>query len=438
MFQRTKKIKEMKDIRSKLLYLLGLIFVARLGSQIPVPGVDAGFFGDWLAQNIGNSFNFFDAMTGGSFESMSLFALGITPYITASIIVQLLTIAIPALEEMQKDGGDGREKLEKITRYSSVGLALLESIAMTIGFGRQGLIPDITFGKGFLAVLCLTCGSAFLVWLGERATEKKVGNGISLILVINIVSRIPADMNVLFQNFVLGKSIAQGILATLVIVAVLLGVTLMVLVLEGAHRSILVQYSQKLPGRSYAGRGTEIPLKVNTAGVIPIIFASSIMSMPEMIARLVGSGEGTGLGWEILRGLSSSNWCDVHRPWYSWGMVLYILLVVFFAYFYTSITFNPLEVADNIKNSGGTIPGIRPGRPTSEYLQKVLNGVIPIGAAGLAIVCLIPILANGVFGANVSFGGTSLIIVAGVVLETAKQWESQMIAGKFKGFLHAA
>ena len=437
MFETLKNVFRVKEMRRKLLYLIWMIFVIRIGSQIPVPGVDSDFFKQWFSSNTGDAFNFFDAFTGGSFESMSVFALNITPYITSSIIIQLLTIAIPALEEMHRDGEEGRKKMTAITRYVTVGLALFESIAMAIGFGRQGMIPNLNFFKGVVVVACLTAGSAMLMWLGERITEKGVGNGISIVLTINIISRMPSDLSLLYENFIKGKTIAKGTLAGLIIAAVILVVVVLVLILNGAERRIPVQYSKKMVGRKLmGGQSTNIPLKVNTAGVIPVIFASSIMSFPTVIAQLTGKGNGTGIGSEILRGLSSNNWCNPKQIQYTWGLLLYIVLCVFFAYFYTSITFNPLEVADNIKKQGGFIPGIRPGKPTSDYLTNILNYIIFIGAVGLIIVCVIPFIFNGVFGANVSFGGTSIIIVVGVILETVKQIESQLLVRNYKGFLN--
>ena len=437
MFETLKSVFKVKEMRRKLLYLIWMIFVIRIGSQLPVPGVDSDFFKQWFESNTGDAFNFFDAFTGGSFTQMSIFALNITPYITSSIIIQLLTIAIPALEEMQRDGEEGRKKLTAITRYVTVGLALFESIAMAIGFGRQGMIPNMSFLKGIVVVASLTAGSAMLMWLGERITEKGIGNGISIVLTINIVSRIPSDMSLLYENFVKGKTIAKGMLAACIIAVIILFVVVLVLILNGAERRIPVQYSRKMVGRKMmGGQSTNIPLKVNTAGVIPVIFASSIMSFPAVIAQLTGKGNGTGIGSEIIRGLSSNNWCNPKQLQYSWGLVLYIVLCVFFAYFYTSITFNPLEVADNIKKQGGFIPGIRPGKPTSDYLTNILNYIIFIGAVGLIIVCVIPFIFNGVFGANVSFGGTSIIIIVGVILETVKQIESQLLVRNYKGFLN--
>ena len=437
MFETLKSVFKVKEMRRKLLYLIWMIFVIRIGSQLPVPGVDSDFFKQWFESNTGDAFNFFDAFTGGSFTQMSIFALNITPYITSSIIIQLLTIAIPALEEMQRDGEEGRKKLTAITRYVTVGLALFESVAMAIGFGRQGMIPNMSFLKGIVVVASLTAGSAMLMWLGERITEKGIGNGISIVLTINIVSRIPSDMSLLYENFVKGKTIAKGMLAACIIAVIILFVVVLVLILNGAERRIPVQYSRKMVGRKMmGGQSTNIPLKVNTAGVIPVIFASSIMSFPSIIAQFAGKGNGTGIGSEILRGLSSNNWCNPSQIQYSWGLIVYVVLCVFFAYFYTSITFNPLEVADNIKKQGGFIPGIRPGKPTSDYLTKILNYIIFIGAVGLVIVAVIPFFFNGVFGADVSFGGTSIIIIVGVVLETLKQIESQMLVRYYKGFLN--
>ena len=436
MFETLKNMFRVKDMKRRLLFVLGMILVIRIGSQLPVPGINRSFFKEWFESNSGDAFNFFDAFTGGSFTNMSIFALNITPYITSSIIMQLLTIAIPALEEMQRDGEEGRKKMTTITRYVTVGLALFESIAMSIGFGRQGLIPGMNFFKGVTVVVCLTAGSAMLMWIGEQITDKGIGNGISIVLTVNIVSRIPADLTTLYENFIKGKSVARGILAAIIIAAIILAVVVLVLILNGAERRIPVQYSRKMVGRKmYGGQSTHIPLKVNTAGVIPVIFASSIMSFPSIIAQLTGHANGTGVFSEIIRGLSSNNWCNPRQLHYSWGLVVYIVLCVFFAYFYTSITFNPLEVADNIKKQGGFIPGYRPGKPTSDYLTGILNYIIFIGAVGLIIVAVIPFIFNGVFGANVSFGGTSIIIIVGVILETVKQIESQMIVRNYKGFL---
>ena len=436
MFQTLRNAFKVKDIRSKIFYTFLMLVVVRLGSQLPIPGVDRSYFANWFSQQVGDAFNFFDAFTGGSFEEMSIFALNITPYITSSIIIELLTIAIPKLEEMQKDGEEGRKKLTAITRYVTVGLALLESIAMVIGFGRQGLIPNMTAMNVITVVVSLTAGSAFLMWVGERITEKGVGNGISIVLMINILSRVPSDITTLYETFVKPQTVAKGALAAVIILAVIVVTVVLVILLNGATRNIPVQYAKKMQGRKMVGgQSSSIPLKVNTAGVIPVIFASSLMSMPSIVAAFMGRGNGNGIGSKILKGLSQQNWFSLSNPVYTLGFVLYAVMIVFFAYFYTSITFNPIEVADNMKKQGGFIPGIRPGKPTQEYLEKILNYIIFIGAIGLLIVCTIPIVFNGAFGASVSFGGTSIIIIVGVVLETLKQIESQMLVRNYRGFL---
>ena len=436
MFQTLRNAFKVKDIRSKIFYTFLMLVVVRLGSQLPIPGVDRSYFANWFSQQVGDAFNFFDAFTGGSFEEMSIFALNITPYITSSIIIELLTIAIPKLEEMQKDGEEGRKKLTAITRYVTVGLALLESIAIDIGFGRQGLIPDMTAMNVITVVVSLTAGSAFLMWVGERITEKGVGNGISIVLMINILSRVPSDITTLYETFIKPQTVAKGALAAVIILAVIVVTVVLVILLNGATRNIPVQYAKKMQGRKMVGgQSSSIPLKVNTAGVIPVIFASSLMSMPSIIAAFMGRGNGNGIGSKILKGLSQQNWFSLSNPVYTLGFVLYAVMIVFFAYFYTSITFNPIEVADNMKKQGGFIPGIRPGKPTQDYLEKILNYIIFIGAIGLLIVCTIPIVFNGAFGASVSFGGTSIIIIVGVVLETLKQIESQMLVRNYRGFL---
>ena len=427
---------KIKDIRQRMFFTLLMLFVIRLGSQIPVPGVNGELFKEWWQSQSSDAFSFFSAVTGGSFEDMSIFALNITPYITSSIIIQLMTIAIPALEEMHKDGEEGRKKLTAITRYVTVGLALMQSVAMAIGFGRQGYLYDYTWWSVIEIAAILTAGSAVLMWIGERITEKGVGNGISIVLTINIISRIPNDLGALGSQFIAGKKIAQGVLAAAIIIAVLLFVVVFVDILQNAERRIPVQYSRKIQGRKQVGgQGSVIPLKVNTAGVIPIIFAQSIMQFPFVIATLLGKMNGTGIGSKILNGLNQSNWCDPSQPVYTIGLVVYIILIVAFAYFYTSITFNPLEIADNMKKQGGFIPGIRPGKPTSDYLNSILGYIIFIGAVGLSICAFIPIFFNGVFNASVSFAGTSIIIIVGVIVETIKQIESQMLVRHYKGFL---
>ena len=430
---------KIKDIRKKLLYTFAMLVVIRIGSQLPIPGVETAFFKDFFAQQNNDAFGFFNAMTGSSFTNMSVFALSITPYITSSIIMQLLTIAIPKLEEMQRDGEDGRKKIAEYTRYVTVALALIESIAMAVGFGGQGLLSEFNAISVIIAVVTMTAGSALLMWIGERITENGVGNGISIVLLFNIISSLPSDASTLYTRFMSGKSVAVSAVAAIIIVAIVIAIVVFVVVLQDGERRIPVQYSKKMQGRKMVGgQSSNIPLKVNTAGVIPVIFASSIMSFPVVIAQFFGSRINYDcIGGHILLMLNSSNWSKPERPVYSIGMLVYIALIIVFAYFYTSITFNPLEVANNMKKSGGFIPGIRPGKPTSDYLNSILNYVVFIGACGLTIVCIIPIMVSGLFNVSrLSFGGTSLIIIVSVVLETIKAIESQMLVRYYKGFLN--
>ena len=435
MFQSFINVFKIKELRRRILFVFLMLIVVRLGSGIPVAGVDPDVFKN-LFSAAGDSMSFFDAITGGSFEKMSIFALSITPYITSSIIMQLLTIAIPKLEEMQRDGEQGRKKMTQITRIVTVALAVLESTAMAIGFGQNGYLTEFNALYVILVIAVLTGGSTVLMWIGEQITEHGIGNGISIVLIINIISRIPSDLTSLYEQFIQGKIVAKGILSGLIIAAVIIGTVVLVVYLQNAERKIPVQYSKKMQGRrTVGGNSTFIPLKVNTAGVIPVIFAQSLMQTPVIIASLLGKQNVDGFWGHVLKGLSQSNWFKPDQFVYTIGAVVYILLIIAFAYFYTTITFNPLEIANNMKKQGGSIPGIRPGEPTSNYLQEVLKHIIFIGAVGLSIVAIIPIVFNGLFGANVSFGGTSIIIVVGVVIETLKQVESQMMVRNYKGFL---
>lgn len=450
MFRTLQNALKVKEIRQKLLYTFAILIVVRLGSQLPIPGTDSSVISSLMESfNSNDAFSFFSAFTGGSFESMSVFALSITPYITSSIIMQLLTIAIPKLEEMQKDGETGRKKIAEITRYVTVALAIIEGLAYAIGFGSQGVFGDLSslssgayFMKIFVAVVAMTAGSAVLMWLGERVTEKGVGNGISIILLINIVARVPNELVSLFESKVFSNpAVLTAVLAAVIIIAIIVAIVAFVVVLQAGERRIAVQYAKKNQGRKLVGgNSSHIPLKVNTAGVIPVIFASSLLQFPVIIASLFGRTPGDGSLWgKILKLLSSNYWFDISSAKdfaYSLGFILYAVLVIAFAYFYTSITFNPIEVANNIKKQGGFVPGIRPGKPTEDYLTKILNYIVFIGAAGLLIVAAVPIVASGVFDANVSFGGTSLIIIVGVVLDTMSKIEAMMVVRNYKGFLN--
>ena len=427
---------KVKDVKERIVFTLLILMIVRLGAQLPIPGVSRDVFTAWFESQTSGAFNFFDQMTGGSFTQMSVFALSITPYITSSIIIQLLTIAIPALEEMQKEGEEGRKKIQKYSRILTVALAAIQGLAMGIGFSRSGYLANGSVLEIIMVAAALTGGSCIVMWLGEMVTEKGIGNGISIILLINIISTIPNDFALLYNRFMNGQSLPIALIAGVIILAVILFIVVFVIYLQDGERRIPVQYSKKVVGRKMVGgSSSSIPMKVNTAGVMPIIFASSIMSLPSIVVAIVGKTP-TGIAGEIINVLTTSNWLNPAKPVYSIGLLIYIFLVVFFAYFYTSISFNPIEIADNMKKQGGFVPGIRPGKPTSDYLNKILNKMVFIGAVGLLVVAIIPMIASGVFGVNVSFGGTSLIIIVGVVLETLKQIESLMLVRHYKGFLN--
>ncbi|MBO5489534.1 MAG: preprotein translocase subunit SecY, partial [Eubacterium sp.] len=354
--------------------------------------------------------------------------------------------AIPRLEELQKDGEDGRKKINEYTRYLSIVLAVIEGTAMVIGFRNQNFFNSEQSGyvAMTIAVCALTAGSAFLMWLGEQITVKGVGNGISIILLINIVARIPSDLIGLYNSKVANAAnITNKIVAATIILAVILAMFVFIVFLQDGERRIPVQYAKKIQGRkSSGGQSSHIPLKVNTAGVIPVIFASSMMSLPVVIASFAGKKPNTAATAsafeKFLAYCNQSSWCKF-TSWseakYTLGLLVYIALVIFFAYFYTSVTFNPLEISNNMKRQGGFIPGIRPGKPTTDYLTNVLNSIIFMGAVGMVIVCALPIFFSGAFGVDVSFSGTSLIIVVGVVIETLKQIESLVLVRHYKGFL---
>ncbi len=429
-----------KDVRKRILYTLFMVIVIRVGAQIPVPGTNATYIKEVLdSMNQSGAFNIFNSFTGHSLDRFSILALSITPYITSSIVMELMTIAIPKLEELHREGNEGRKKINAYTRYLTVVLALVESIAMSIGFGNSGLYG--TNGPRWfyimVSVIALTAGSAFLMWIGEQITDKGIGNGISIVLLVNILSGIPEDLGVLFTYFTSGKSIALSVVIVILIVAAILVIVAFVVFVNGAQRKIPVQYAGKIVGRrTVGGQQSNIPLKVLTASVIPVIFASSLMSIPGMIAQFIpGATDYTTFWGKVLLFLSSNSWFSTFGTQYWWtvfGVLLYILLIFVFSYFYTSITFNPTEVSENLKKQGGFIPGIRPGKPTSDYLNSVLNRLVFIGACALSIVALIPIIVAGVFGvSSVSFLGTSLIIIVGVILETLQQIEGRIVAREY-------
>ena len=414
------------DLYRRLIFLVLALVVYRIGTHIPVPGIDPDTLKELFNQQQGGILGLFNMFSGGALSRFSVFALGIMPYISASIIMQMLSYVLPSLESLRKEGESGRRKITQYTRYGTLLLGLFQALGIAVALETQpGLVIDPGFFFRSVCVISLVTGTMFLMWLGEQITERGIGNGISIIIFAGIVAGLPAAVSGLFQLVSTG---AIGPLSAIFIIAIVMLVTAFVVFIERGQRRITVNYAKRQVGnRIYGGQSSYLPLKINMANVIPPIFASSLILFPATLASWFTSGDST--RW--IRDLAAS--LSPGQPLYT---LLYAALIVFFAYFYTSITFNPLEVADNIKKQGGFIPGIRPGKPTSDYLTNILNYIIFIGAVGLVIVAVIPFFFNGVFGADVSFGGTSIIIIVGVILETVKQVESQLLVRNYKGFLN--
>ncbi len=432
------------DLRRRIVFTLLMLVIFRFGAAIPVPFLNAEAMKAFLdAGSSMDLFNLFDTFTGGAFQNATVLALGVSPYINASIIIQLLTVAIPALERLSKEGVEGRKKINKITRYVGIILAFVQGAGLYITLRNMavttGLDPVSNPGvlSFFVIVLTFTAGTAFIVWLGELITEKGLGNGISMIIFAGIVSRIPTAISSVVRTYVLegGTFSATGTVWAVAILVIAIAAIALVVLFTDAERRIPVQYAKRVVGRKmYGGQSTNIPIKVAAGGVMPIIFASSIMAFPSTIVRLLSGGNvpTSGVGGTILNCLSTNGpaWTTV-----VYG-VLYFLLIIFFTYFYSTIQFNAIEMSNNIKKSGGYIPGIRPGKPTSDYLNKVTSRLNLIGAFFLGVVAVLPIIVGAITGnQSLQIGGTSLLIMVGVALETVKQMESQMVMRHYKGFL---
>ena len=435
MFNTIRNAWRIPDLRKKILYTLLIIIVFRFGSVIPAPFLDASALSELMASAGENSaLGYINMLTGGAFSYASLFAMGITPYINSSIIMQLLTIAIPLLERMAKEGEEGRKKIATITRYVTVILGLIQGVAYYFYLRSQGIVEYTDGFAGvfvaFVIVLTFTAGTALIMWMGEQINDKGVGNGISIILFAGIVARLPVTFGTVWQYMQLGMESASTagqylVLAPLFVVLFLVVIWVIVFMNE-AERRIPVQYAKKVVGRKmYGGQSTFLPVKVAMSGVMPVIFASSILAIPQFIKFFANPTEG--FGKALLDAFSQTGWLYV---------VLYFLLILMFAYFYMSIQYNPLEMANNLRQNNGTIPGIRPGKPTADFIAKILSKVTLIGALFLAFVALVPIIYTNVTGMyGLSMGGTSIIIIVGVALETVKQLESQMMLRHYKGFL---
>ena len=428
MFQTLKNAWAMPELRKKILYTLFIILIFRFGSCIPVPFIDTQLLAQYFEQasTNGSMLGYLDMFSGGGLSRATIFAMSITPYINASIILQLLTVAIPALERMVKDGGEeGRKKIASWTRYVGVLLGLLQGLSYYALLRNQGFLSD----KGVLAavtiIMTFTAGTALIMWMGEHITQKGIGNGISIILFAGIVSRGPSLMRTLGNLFQTGMS---GIVSAILMIIIGIFIVVFIVFMSNAERRIPVQYAKRVVGRKmYGGQSTHLPIKVNASGVMPIIFASSILALPQTVSMFWQPEAGT-VGAHILNLFSQRSVVYI---------VLYALLILAFAYFYASIQFNPIEIANNLKKNGGFIPGFRPGKPTSDFITKALGKVTFVGALFLAVVALLPLIVGAVNSGlrNVALGGTSVIIVVGVALDTVKQMEAQMLMRHHKGFL---
>ena len=450
---------KVKDIRKKILYTLLLIVVYRLGSAIPIPGVNIAA---WQAatQQLSAMSDFMSLMSGSAFSQFTIFAMGISPYITASIILQLLTIAIPALERMSKEE-DGRQKIERITRYAGVGLAVIQAIGIVISYGSASGVDIVSRTGGLFAVrliiiaICAAAGTAFLMWLGERITEKGIGNGISMLIFASIVSRVPDFIKARIKAISINPADPMAWLTLVIMIVVVLALVAFVVYIDKAVRKIPVQYAKRVVGRKmYGGQNTHLPLKANANGVLPLIFAMTIMQFPEMIMQFFNKGGAFMNFWYRWMVSSPRIWVEGYDyvkasvvPVEDAGFVgiqyapfvyyvVYFLLIVAFGYFYTSITFNPSEMSKNLQQNGGFIPGIRPGKPTGDYLGKISNRLTLFGSLFLAVIAIVPTIILNIMGVTNMFGATSVLIMVSVALETADALDNQMLMRHYKGFLN--
>ena len=419
MLSSLKSALKIDDLRKKLVFTLLMFLVFRIGAHIPVPGIDTGQLKQLM--DSGTLFGFIDVISGGAFKKFTIFAMGIMPYINASIIMQLLTVVIPALERLAKEGQEGQKKIVQYTRYGTVILGGIQATGMAVYLGRSGVLINADLASYALIAMTLTAGTAFLMWLGELITEHGIGNGISLIIFAGIVSSLPGGIYTIYQYLIAGETNVFAVLFFLVVAVVVIAG---VVAIQEGQRRIPVQYAKRVVGRKvYGGQSTHIPLKVNQAGVIPVIFAMSILLFPQTIASWFP--DNSIAVWVV----NTFNFRTV--PY----MITYALLIIFFTYFYTAVTFNPQDVADNMKKYGGFIPGLRPGKPTSEYIDRVLTRVTLAGAIFLALIALLPNFVMAITGLNIFFGGTALLIVVGVALETMKQIESHLLMRNYQGFM---
>ena len=408
------------ELKKRILYTLALLVVYRIGVHVPVPGIDSVALAEIFDRAKGTILGIFNMFSGGALERLSVFALGIMPYISASIILQLMTVVVPHLERLKKEGEQGRKKITQYTRYGTVILSIIQGFGISVGLERMGAVIDPGWGFRIMAVITLTAGTAFIMWLGEQITERGIGNGISLIIFAGIVARMPTAIG---NTFRLVSTGAMGIFPVVILVVLMIAVVAAIVFVEQGQRRIPVQYAKRIVGRRmYGGQSTHLPLKINTSGVIPPIFASSIMMFPATISSFIT------VPWiqDIVSALAPGNL--VYE-------LMFVGLIFFFCYFYTAVTFNPVDVADNMKKQGGFIPGIRPGKRTADYIDRVLTRITLGGAIYVSAVCVLPSILITKFNVPFYFGGTALLIVVGVAIDTVAQMESHMLSRHYEGFL---
>lgn len=427
MLQTMKGAWKAPELRKKILFTVFILLIYRLGNAVPVPYVNIELLREFFDEQLSNTvLGLYNAMSGSAFSRATVFALSINPYINSSIIMQLLCIAVPQLERLQKDGGEeGRKKIASITRYVTVALGLIMGFAYYSMLRNYGMLTQTGVLTGIVVVLTFTAGSAFIMWLGEQITEFGIGNGISIILFASIISRIPSTVSSAITNIQGGS---QSIIGVLLILVVALALVVVIVFINDSERRIPIQYAKQMRGRKmYGGQSTFLPIKVNMSGVMPIIFAQSIASLPATILAFNNPAN----DWKfttVMRTITNTN-----GVLYA---VVYFLLIIAFGYFYAAIQYNPIEIANNLKKNGGYIPGFRPGRPTAEFIQKVIHKIVLFGSLYLGVVAILPIIISNIPGfSSLAIGGTSVIIVVGVALETAKALEAQMMMRNYKGFL---
>ncbi len=424
MFATLRDAWKVPELRKRMIFTLLMLIVFRIGAAIPVPGIDSAVINQMFnSSQIGGLLNFLNLMAGGAFKDFTVFALNVYPYITASIIIQLLTVAIPSLGSLAKEGDVGRKKISSYTKYLAIVLAVVQAIGISLGFFNRAIIDKSPLAL-VVIVITLAAGTCFLMWLGGQITEKGVGNGVSMIIFIGIISRAPSTVIRLFEQVRAGS---LGIVPVLLFLVIALLILVGVILIQDGQRRIPVQYAKRVVGRKmYGGQSTHIPLKVLMAGVIPVIFSTSLLQFPQLVALFFKGGFADFVNKYLSVNSTTGMWI------YS---ILNVILIIFFTYFYTAVQFNPIEYANNLKQSGGFIPGIRPGKPTSDYLGRILSRITLIGAIALAVIATLPVAIEGFLKIGVNFGGTAVLIVVGVALETMKQLESQMMMRHYKGFL---